>query len=105
MSLAQTGALTIAGKMASYNGVATAGIGVTPVVSTPRSTGQTGTVSLTAYTAPGADSSYEVSDNVNITTYSSGTFTVKTSKGSSKNTVTITASVGAKSKSANLLIL
>ena len=95
MSLAQTGALTIAGKMASYNGVATAGIGVTPVVSTPRSTGQTGTVSLTAYTAPGADSSYEVSDNVNITTYSSGTFTVTctyTDEGNTSRTLTLTHS-------------
>jgi len=74
--LAVTGTLTTTGKYTTYNNVATAGIGVTPVTSAQRSTGQTGTVSLTAYTVPAADSSYEVSDNVNITTYSSGTFTV-----------------------------
>jgi hypothetical protein len=67
----------LGGKVTTYNNVATAGIGLTPVVSTPRSTAVTNaTASLTAYTVPAADSSYEVSANVNVTATTAAAMTV-----------------------------
>jgi hypothetical protein len=73
--------------------VATAGIGVTPVVSTPRSVAVTNaTASLTAYTVPAADSSYEVSANVNVTATTSAAMTVTctyTDEGNTPRTLTL----------------
>lgn len=67
----------LGGKITTYNNVATAGIGVTPVVSTPRSSAVTNsTTSLAAYTVPASDSSFEVSANVNVTAATTAAMTV-----------------------------
>lgn len=80
-------------KTTTYNNVATAGIGVTPVVSAPRSTAVTNsTTSLTAYTVPAADSSYEVSANVLVTATTAAAMTVTctyTDEGNTSRTATL----------------
>lgn len=71
------GTLSEGGKTVTYNNVATAGIGLTPVVSTPRNAAVTNaTASLTAYTVPATDSSYEVSANVQVTASTVAAMTV-----------------------------
>lgn len=82
------------GKITTYNGLATAGIGLTPVVSEPRSTGLIAATSLTAYTVPAVDSSFEVSFNANVTTYSSGTFTVTCTYTDESNTSRVATLIG-----------
>lgn len=71
------GALTIFGKMASYNGIATVGWGTPAVYGQARSTAQTAAVaSVAAYTVGGADGSFEVSANINVTASTTASFTM-----------------------------
>jgi len=68
MSLAQGGALTLAGKIAGYNGVSTAGWGVPAIQAAARVTAQSAAnSSIATYTVGAADGSFEVSANMNVT--------------------------------------
>lgn len=60
------------GQVTKYNGVTTAGIGVASVVGYGRQTGQTGSVATVATFTPGADGSFEVSVNINMTAFTAG---------------------------------
>jgi hypothetical protein len=65
------------GKFTGYGGVNTSGNGVIPVFGSGHAYAQTGAVTTVAsYATGGANGEYWVSANVNVTTYSAGTFTV-----------------------------
>lgn len=86
------GSISLSTTITKYNSVATAGWGVPAVYGQARSTAQTGAVaSVASYTVGAADGSFHVSANVNVTTYSSGTFTVTvtyTDEGNTSRTTT-----------------
>ena len=81
-------------KIASYNGVNTAGNGVPVIVAQERVTGQTAAVaSIAAYTVGANDSTFEVSANVLVTTATTHSFTLTcayTDEGNSARTLTLT---------------
>jgi hypothetical protein len=63
-----SGAVTQSAKTVRYNGIATTGIGVVPVLGVGRVTAQSAAnASIATYTAPASDGSYEVSMNLNVT--------------------------------------
>lgn len=65
------------GRLTTYNNVTTAGTGVTPVVAAPRQTAVTNTTAtLATYTVPGADSTYRISANVQVTAATAAAMTV-----------------------------
>lgn len=67
-TFAVTGTVTQTAKTATYNNIATAGIGVVPVLGVGRVTAQSAANnSIATYTAPASDGSYEVSMNMNVT--------------------------------------
>lgn len=72
--------VTSSGQFSKYKGVSTtSGWGVPAIYGNQRSTGATGAVTLNGsgqVTVGASDGSFEVSANVNITTFSAGTFTV-----------------------------
>lgn len=78
----------------AYNGVDTAGYGVPVIVANERVTGQTAAVaSIAAITVGSADSTYEVSANVLVTTATNHAFTLTcayTDEGNSARTLTLT---------------
>lgn len=92
-NVVQGATLVLSGKVTNYNNVLTAGIGVVPVVSAPRSTAVTNaTASLTAYTVPAADSSFKVSANVLVTATTAAAMTVTctyTDEGNTSRTFTL----------------
>lgn len=65
-------------KTVKYNNIATAGWGVPAIYGAGRSTAQTAAVaSVATYTVGGADGSFEISANANITAFVAGTFNVQ----------------------------
>lgn len=67
----------MAGKITTYNNIATTGNGVPSIYGSGRSTAQTAAVaSVTTYTVAAADASFQISANVNVTTSSAEAFTV-----------------------------
>jgi hypothetical protein len=80
--------------LTGYNGVPTAGNGIPVVVAYGRTVGATAAVaSIAAYTVGAADSSFEVSANVLVTTATTHTFTLTcayTDEGNSARTLTLT---------------
>jgi hypothetical protein len=67
--------LQTGGKIATYNGVTTAGWGVPSIVASGRVTAQTAAVaSITTYTVGAADGTFEVSGNVLVTTSTTHAF-------------------------------
>lgn len=63
-----SGVVTQTAKTTTYNNIATAGIGVVPVLGVGRATAQSAAnASIATYTALGSDGSYEVSMNMNVT--------------------------------------
>lgn len=68
---------TQAGKITTYNNVATAGWGIPAIYGQGRSTAQTAAVtSVATYTVGAADGSFIISANCNITAFTAGTFNV-----------------------------
>lgn len=84
---------TFAKKIASYNGVSTAGWGVPAIYKAGRATAQTAAnTSVSTYTVGAADGSFEVSANVLVTTSSAEAFTVTvdyTDEGNTARTITL----------------
>jgi hypothetical protein len=87
-----TGNLAVAGKMLTYNSIATAGLGVPAVYGSGRQTAQTGADSSVAtYTVGAADGFFEVSAYVNVTAATNANFTVTctyTDEGGTSRTLT-----------------
>jgi hypothetical protein len=69
-------ALSSAGKITTYNAVATAGIGLPPIVATGRAVGVSAQQTSLCTFTPTADSSFLVWANVNLTTLGSANFQV-----------------------------
>lgn len=71
------GTIQMGTKVTKYNAISTAGWGVPAIYGSGRSTAQTAAVaSVATYTVGGADSSFLVSANANITAFVAGTFNV-----------------------------
>lgn len=66
MFLVNSGAVSVFGKVASYNGVSTAGWGVPAVQSAAQITAQSAAATIATYTVGAADGSFEVSANMNV---------------------------------------
>jgi hypothetical protein len=64
------------GKVADYGGVATTGYGVPAIYGSDRKTGLTAAQALATFTVGGADGSFEVSANVNVTSSTLHSFNV-----------------------------
>lgn len=92
-SLSSTAAVGMSGKIATYNGVATAGLGVPAVYAAGRSTAQVAAnASVSTYTLPAADGTFVVSANVLVTTSTTHSFTVTctyTDEGNTSRTLTM----------------
>jgi hypothetical protein len=86
-------ALTLAGKLASYNGVTTSGWGIPVIQKAARATAQiAANASVATYTNGAADGSFEVSANVLVTASATHSFSVTcayTDEGNSSRTATL----------------
>lgn len=84
------------GLISTYQGIATAGWGITTVYANSRSTAQTAAVaSVATYTVGAADGSFYVAANVNVTAIATASFTVTctyTDETSTSRTATLTFS-------------
>jgi hypothetical protein len=83
-------AATLSGKITTYNGTTTAGMGVPIIVASGRATAQTAAVASVCTFTPAADGSFDVSTNLLITTDGSQLFTVQvtyTDEGNTSRTV------------------
>lgn len=83
----------INGKITAYNGIATAGYGVSVIKAYDRTVGATAAVaSITTYTVGTIDASFEVSANVLVTTATTHAFTLTcayTDEGNTARTLTL----------------
>lgn len=86
----------LAGKVTSYNGIATVGNGVVSVQGAGRATAQVAAnASVATYTLGAADASFEVSANILVTTATTHAFTCTcayTDEGNTARTITFTFS-------------
>lgn len=93
LSIAEKTLVNSSGLVTKYNNISTSGTGVPPVYAAGRSTGRTAAVaSVSTYTLPATDGSFEVSANVNVTTSTLHNFTVTcayTDEGNTARTLTI----------------
>lgn len=86
-------ALSLTGKLTSYNGVATAGWGVPVVQAAGRATAQVAAnASVATYTVGAADGSFEISANILVTasaTHSFGVVVTYTDEGNTARSLTL----------------
>lgn len=77
VSMANLGLVSSTSQIVTYRGISTAGFGVPAIFGSGRSTAQTAAVaSVAAYTVGGADGSFEVWPNVNVTASTTNSITV-----------------------------